>query len=44
MGFIIIPPLSDLEQSLARKYKALSHCMDERSRRLWAAAEMRELG
>ena len=36
--------LSDLEQSIARKYKALSSNMDERSRRLWAAAETRELG
>src|SRR5271157_4931353 len=37
-------PLSDLEQSIARKYNALSPGMDERGRRLWAAAEMRELG
>lgn len=36
--------LSDLEQSIARKYRALSPGMDERGRRLWAAAEMRELG
>jgi hypothetical protein len=36
--------LSALEQSIARKYKALSPYMDERGRRLWAAAEMRELG
>ena len=36
--------ISDLEQSIARKYKALSPSMDERGRRLWAAVEMRELG
>lgn len=36
--------LSNLEQSIARKYKALSPGMDERGRRLWAAAEMREIG
>ena len=34
----------DLEQSIARKYKALSADMDECARRRWAAAEMRELG
>lgn len=34
----------DLEQSIARKYKALSAYMDECTRRRWAAAEMRELG
>jgi hypothetical protein len=39
-----ISSLSDLEQSIARKYKALSPGMDERGRRLWAAAEMREIG
>ena len=33
-----------LEQSLARKYNALSPHMDERTRRIWAAAEARELG
>ena len=33
-----------LEQSIARKYDALSADMDERSRRLWAAAEVQELG
>ena len=33
-----------LEQSIARKYNALSADMDERSRRLWAAAEMQEIG
>lgn len=36
-------PLSDLEQSITRKYKALRATMDERSRRLWAAVETREL-
>ena len=35
---------SDLERSIARKYKALSPDMDERARRLWATAEMREIG
>ena len=35
---------TDLEQSISRKYKALSLYMDERSRRLWAATEMREIG
>ena len=34
----------DLEQSIARKYKALSTYMDERIRRIWAAAEAREIG
>jgi len=34
----------ELEQSIARKYKALCNSMDERTRRLWAAAEARELG
>ena len=34
----------DLEQSIARKYRALFAEMDERSRRLWAAAEAREIG
>ncbi len=34
----------DLEQSIARKYKALRTDMDECTRRRWAAAEMRELG
>ena len=34
----------DIENSIARKYKALSGIMDERTRRLWAAAEMIELG
>ena len=33
-----------LEQSIARKYRSLSGEMDERARRLWAAAEARELG
>ena len=33
-----------LEQSIARKYDALRFDMDERSRRLWAAAEVQELG
>lgn len=37
-------PLSSLEQSIARKYQSLCSEMDERSRRLWAAAEMREIG
>ncbi len=37
-------PSLDLEQSIARKYKALSADLDERARRLWAAAETRELG
>ena len=37
-------PLSALEQSIARKYQALRSNMDERSRRLWAAVETRELG
>ena len=34
----------DLEQSLARKYNALSPYMNERTRRIWAATEARELG
>lgn len=34
----------NLEQSIARKYRALKSVMDERSRRLWAAAEAREIG
>ena len=33
-----------LEQSISRKYKALSAYMNERARRLWAAAKVRELG
>jgi len=33
-----------LEQSIARKYNALFSGMDERTRRLWAAAEAREIG
>jgi hypothetical protein len=37
-------PSLDLEESIARKYKALRADMDERTRRRWAAAEMRELG
>lgn len=35
---------STLEQSIARKYHALCASMDERTRRLWAAVEVRELG
>lgn len=34
----------DLEQSITRKYRALSADMDESTRRGWDAAEMRELG
>jgi hypothetical protein len=34
----------NLEQRIARKYQALSASMDERTRRLWAATEMREIG
>ena len=34
----------NLEQCIARKYQALSASMDERTRRLWAATEMREIG
>ena len=34
----------DLEQSIARKYKSLRADLDERSRRLWAATEVREIG
>jgi hypothetical protein len=34
----------ELEQSISRKYNALCNIMDERTRRLWAAAEARELG
>lgn len=41
---MVASSLFDLEQSIARKYKALSPEMDERARRLWAAAEVRELG
>ena len=33
-----------LEQSIARKYKSLRADLDERSRRLWAATEAREIG
>jgi hypothetical protein len=44
MVSMTISSLSDLEQSIARKYRVLSPNMDERGRRLWAAAEMRELG
>jgi len=33
-----------LEQSIARKFDALRADMDERNRRLWAAAEVQELG
>lgn len=42
--FMTISKYIKLEQSIARKYKALCPIMDERSRRLWAAAEMREIG
>lgn len=34
----------ELEQSIARKYESLCSSMNERTRRLWAAAEARELG
>jgi hypothetical protein len=34
----------DLEKSIARKYNALSANMDEYTRRIWAAAEVKELG
>src|SRR5690606_29307987 len=44
MTFMIISTLSDIEKSIARKYKALSSEMDERARRLWAAAEAKEIG
>lgn len=37
-------PSLELEQRIARKYSALSADLNERARRLWAAAEMRELG
>ncbi len=34
----------NLKESIARKFEALSDVLDERGRRLWAAAEARELG
>lgn len=37
------PPLN-VEQSIARKYSILGASMNERTRRLWAATEIRELG
>jgi len=33
-----------VEQSIAKKYSLLKHIFDERSRRLWAAAEAAQLG
>ena len=42
--FMTISKYIKLEQSIARKYKALCSIMNERSRRLWAAAEMLEIG
>jgi hypothetical protein len=33
-----------LEHSIAKKYRALNPVMNERSRRLWAAVEVREIG
>lgn len=41
---MIISHHLDLEQSISRKYNALSPHMDERTRRIWAATEARELG
>jgi hypothetical protein len=43
---VVMPytPSFALEQSITRKYNALSADMDERARRLWAAVEIREIG
>ncbi len=37
-------PDSSVVESIRRKFDSLSHLMDERARRCWAAAEATELG
>ncbi len=37
-------PDSSVVESIRRKFDSLSHLMDERARRCWAAAEAMELG